>query len=267
MLADFHIHTKFSSDSTAEPHDIVITALSRNMSAICFTDHNDFDWPDEDKTLFNLDFEAYTDYMNDFRSTCSDKLPIYIGVEQGLSVPAASRIDNYDPEHKLDFIIGSSHIINGKDPYEKEFWIGTDIKKAIDEYYECIINNINACSNYDVYGHFDYITRYIPDKKYPYSISSHMDIIEVILKMLIEKGKGIELNTAGLKHTFQQTNPSLPVLSLYRQLGGEIITVGSDAHTAPDTAFYHKTAEKLLHDAGFRYYTVFKKRKPVFITL
>ena len=94
-----------------------------------------------------------------------------------------------------------------------------------------------------------------------------MDIIETILKKLIDKGKGIEINTAGLRYGMGAPNPDLPVLKLYHDLGGEIITVGSDAHKPEDVAVYHKQAYQNLNEAGFRYYTIFKNRKPQFINL
>ena len=129
LLPDFHLHTKFSSDSDASPEDIINKALQMKLSSICFTDHNDFDWPlDNGEILFDLDFDSYIDYMKNLQTKYASSIPIYIGVEQGLAATCSERVDSYDPEHKLDFIIGSSHLVYGKDPYEKEFWLGTDIK-------------------------------------------------------------------------------------------------------------------------------------------
>lgn len=265
-LPDMHLHTRFSSDSEARPEDVVKKAMDMKLRAICFTDHNDFDWPEEEdgKPLFLLDFPSYLEYMKKLRADYEGIFPIYIGVEQGLGKGCAKRVDSYDADGELDFIIGSSHLVHGQDPYYESFWVNRDIARSIDDYYESIIDNIKSCSNYDVYGHLDYIARYIPDKSYRYDIHDYMDIIETILKMLIERGKGIELNTAGLKYGMDAPNPDISVLKLYRQLGGEIITVGSDAHKAEDVAKYHDIAYELLKESGFRYYTIFEKRKPVF---
>lgn len=268
LLPDCHLHTRFSSDSNANPDDIINKALQLNLSSICFTDHNDFDWPlDNGEVLFDLDFNSYISYMKQLQAKYASRIPIYIGVEQGLAATCARRVDDYDPDNQLDFIIGSSHLVYGKDPYEKEFWLGTDIDEAVTAYYESIVENIDTCNNYDVYGHLDYIARYIPDKNYPYHINNYMDIIETILKKLIDKGKGIEINTAGLRYGMGAPNPDLSVLKLYHDLGGEIITVGSDAHKPEDVATYHKQAYHNLNEAGFKYFTIFKSRKPQFITL
>jgi histidinol-phosphatase (PHP family) len=268
-LPDFHIHTRFSSDSEAEPLDILAEARKRGATAVCFTDHNDFEWgvDENGNKMFQLDFKSYTEYMKGLREKSGDDLKIFVGVEQGLGVSCADLVEGYDPNGVLDFIIGSSHLVDGKDPYEKEFWLSRDIGAAIRAYYESIVANIKACSNYDVYGHLDYIARYIPDKNYCYSINDYMDIIEEILKMLIERGKGIELNTAGLRYGMGASNPDVTVLSLYKQLGGEIITVGSDAHTPADVARYQTEALQYLCEAGFKYYTIFDRRKPVFMPL
>ena len=266
--ADFHIHTFFSEDSDESPDNIIAKAISLNLKCICFTDHNDYDWPVIDgKKEFSLDYPSYTKYMEKLKFKYKDIFPVYIGVEQGLSQTSADLINNYDQDNFLDFIIGSSHLVYGADPYEKEFWTGRDIDKSIRDYYESIIENLMVCNNFDVYGHLDYITRYIPDKTYKYDPNKYMEIIEVILKKLIENGKGIELNTAGLKCQLNAANPDTPVLKLYRQLGGEIITVGSDAHKADDVGKFHDKAYTLLKEAGFNYYTIFKRRHPEFIPL
>ncbi len=272
-LPDCHIHTHFSSDSDANPEQVIKRAVELELPAICFTDHNDFGWfCDADGTVpFQLNFDEYVDYMRDLAERTAKSgaknLRVLTGVEQGLGCGCASLVNEYDSEHRLDFIIGSSHLVNGKDPYDAEFWEDTDISDAITAYYQSIIDNIGVCDNFDVYGHIDYVVRYIPDKSYRYNVKDYMDMIEIILKMLIDKGKGIELNTAGLRYGLGAPNPEAAILSLYHELGGEIITVGSDAHNVKDVAFYNNQAYQYLLEAGFRYYTVFAKRKPEFFKL
>ena len=125
-------------------------------------------------------------------------------------------------------------------------------------------------SNFDVYGHLDYIVRYVPGNhtRGQIGIMLPYDLIREILKTLIEKGKGIEINTAGSwKSNVGDYNPNTSVLKMYKDLGGEIITVGADSHKAGDVGRLVKEANELLIETGFKYSTVFRNRKPEFITL
>ena len=117
LLSDSHIHTMFSSDSEENPVNVVNNAISLGFKHICFTDHNDFDAPLEDgKVMFDLDFEEYIKYFQNLKESYKDKINIHIGVEQGLMRSVADRVNAYDSEKQLDFIIGSSHLVYGEDP-------------------------------------------------------------------------------------------------------------------------------------------------------
>lgn len=267
-LADLHTHTSFSTDSEAAPELMLQKAISLGLSAICFTDHNDYDYPKEDgKTVFSLDFDSYISSIRALQAKYRNKLPVYLGVEQGLQASCAKRINAYDPNHELDFIIGSSHLVHGKDPYYPDFWQDSHDKDPIISYFESIYENIQCCDNYDVYGHLDYIIRYAPDQDLHYDWKLYEDLIDQILRLLIEKGKGIEINTAGLKYGLKETNPCYGILKRYRKLGGEILTIGSDGHKPEHLAYAFDRIPDIMKDCGFNYYTIFKKRKPEFIRL
>ena len=135
------------------------------------------------------------------------------------------------------------------------------------EYFESVLTNVKTDVNFDVYGHLDYVVRYGPNKDAYYSYEKFADIIDEILRLLIGKGKGIELNTAGFKYGLAHAHPTEAILKRYRELGGEIITIGSDGHAKEQVAWdFHKVPD-LLKTAGFDYYTVFKNRKPQFIKI
>lgn len=268
IQSDFHMHCNFSSDSDSTPEDMILQAIRLNLVSICFTDHNDFNYPPENGRVdFQLDFNSYYKSIDTLRKKYSDKIKIFTGVEQGLSSEYSTQINNYDSGKLLDFIIGSSHIINGEDPYYPSYWEDRSTSSVITGYYENVLENINCCDNFDVYGHLDYIVRYAPNKDNDYNWTDYREIISCILKKLIEAGKGIEINTSGLKYGLKYPNPALPVIKLYRELGGEIITIGSDAHAPGHIAYDFGLIPDLLYAAGFDYYTVFSKRKPEFIKL
>jgi histidinol-phosphatase (PHP family) len=109
--------------------------------------------------------------------------------------------------------------------------------------------------------------RYGPNKNQFYTYGKYADVIDEILRSLIEKGKGIELNTAGFKYGLGHPNPTEDILRRYRELGGEIITIGADGHKPEHVAYDFKKVPEILRAAGFSYYTVFKQRKAVFYPL
>ena len=268
QLSDFHLHCNFSSDSETAPEDMIKQAVKLGLENICFTDHNDYDYPPENgEILFLLDFDSYFQEINRLREKYKDIINIYIGVEQGLQPHLGERVDKYDSLHLLDFIIGSTHIVDGNDPYYPSFWEERSPKECIIQYFENIYKSICCCNNFDVYGHIDYIIRYAPKKDTNYNPFAYSDIIDAILKKLIETGKGIEINTAGLKYGLKETNPCLSIIKRYRELGGEIITTGSDAHKPEHMAYSFEVLRTLLEKGGFSYYTIFKNRKPQFIKL
>ena len=115
-----------------------------------------------------------------------------------------------------------------------------------------------------MYGHLDYVVRYGPNRDQNYSYDKYKDILDQVLELLIEKEKGIELNTGGLRSGLREANPCMDILKRYRQLGGEIVTVGSDAHQREDIASHFDRAREMLLDCGFTHYAVFEKRYPEF---
>lgn len=267
-LSDCHLHCCFSSDSKASPESMIEYAINLGLSHICFTDHNDYDYPKEDgKTLFLLNFESYISKMSSLREKYTDKIDILIGTEQGLQPQLYKKINDYDKNKTLDFIIGSTHLVDGYDPYYPSFWNSRRPDESILKYFKNIYESICTCDNFDVYGHLDYVVRYAPQKDESYRPSDFSDIIDMILRKLIEKGKGLEINTAGLRYGLKEANPCTFILKRYNELGGEIITIGSDAHKPEDMAYSFDKVSDMLSLAGFSHYTVFRNRTPEFIRL
>lgn len=266
MLSDFHLHSKFSGDSDAAPEDIINNAIAKGMRHICFTDHLDIDYP-EDDCDFDLDEDSYWSYLSSLKNKYIDKINILIGMETGLQPHIAYELDSRIKKHDFDFIIGSSHIVNGTDPYYRSFFENRTNYDAYMEYFLSIKECLKTCRNFDVYGHIDYVIRYTPYKDMKFRYTDFSDIIDDILKDLIYAGKGIELNTGGYAAGLNSPNPCPDIIRRYKELGGEIITVGSDAHKAENIGGYFKNAESVLKECGFDYYTVFQKRKAVFIRL
>lgn len=270
MLWDTHMHTHFSTDSQAAPAAMAEAALRLGLEGICITDHMDYDYPLQqpgDAPEFLLDVEAYLPAISRLREDYAGKLPILTGIELGLQPHLAGKHTSLLETYDFDFVIGSSHVVHGQDPYYPSYYEGRTEKAAYLEYFESILENIEVFDDFDVYGHIDYVVRYGPNKNRDYSYQKYADVIDAVLQRLITKGKGIEINTAGFKYGLGHPNPTGDVLRRYRELGGEIITIGADGHKPEHIAYNFAKVPDILNNAGFRYYTVFRQRKPVFLPL
>ena len=262
ITADVHTHTSFSSDSEESMENAARAAIERGLKTLCITEHMDMDYPGGE---FILDTAAYKAEHDRVRELFSDRLEMLFGVELGLMDYLAPRLYEYTKEWDFDFIIGSSHLVDGIDPYYPEYFDKYDDKNGILRYFESILANINAFDDFDVYGHIDYIVRYSKGKSY--APVDYRELLGEIFRLLIHKGKGIELNTAGLKYGLGWAHPHPEALAMYRQMGGEIITVGSDGHRGEHIAYDFGVAQDILKAAGFKYYAVFRKRKAEFLSL
>lgn len=269
ILTDYHTHSYFSGDCNTPMESMITKAVSLGMTHLCFTEHLDLDYPvREGESLdFNLATDQYRSEFLTLKEKYAKNPQLLWGVELGLQKHIFSELHNYVQNHPFDFIIASSHLCNGGDPYYPDFFEGRKEDDIYEEYFSSILENVKIFTDYDVYGHLDYIVRYGPNKDARYSYEKYRDIFDSLLKVIIEKGKGIELNTGGVKYGLKDLHPASSVLKRYKELGGEIITIGSDAHTPENLLHHFSRAKAVLEECGFQYYTIFKERKPEFIPL
>ena len=268
LLADCHVHSGFSSDSETPVEAMIEAAIAQGRKYFYLTDHHDIDYPvGPDERDFILDQPVYTGRLEQLREQYRDRIQVRIGVELGLMAQIADKTTAYAAGYPYDFIIGSSHLVRGKDPYYPEYYEGKTEKQAYEEYFLSILENVKTFDCFHVYGHLDYVIRYGPNRDTFYNPMDYYDIFKELLTILIGKGKGIEINTGNLNKGFSYPHPHEDLLKLYRQLGGEIITVGSDAHVPQYLGYGFDQAEALLQRCGFRYYTLFAEGKPQQIAL
>lgn len=263
ILTDYHLHSSFSGDSDAPMEEMILRGISLGLTHMCFTEHNDFDYPvteDCPEGFFDLNTDAYLYDLIRYREKYQNRLHLLFGLELGLQPHLVRKNAVLAKSYDFDFIIGSSHICNGKDPYYPVFFDGRSEEEAYREYFQSIFDNIRRFQNFDVYGHLDYVVRYGPNRDKDYSYTKYQDLFDKILRLLIENGKGIELNTGGLRSGMRDVHPCTDVIRRYRELGGEIITIGSDAHISGHIAAGFDVAENVLSACGFKYYTIFEKR-------
>lgn len=221
-MFDCHIHTKFSADSEMNIEQAIKKSQDIN-AGIIITDHIDLNYPAPNKFVFDVDsyFKEYSKYRND---------NLLLGVEIGMGKDIIEGNNNLVNRYPFDQVIGSIHLVNGLDPYLKEYYQGRSKKDAFEEYLLEVFNNIKLFTSADTLGHIDYISRYaaFEDKELYYD--EHSEIIDEILKEIIKSGRVIELNTRRFKSK-KAIESLLIIYKRYSELGGEIITVGSDAHT------------------------------------
>lgn len=260
ITADQHTHSSFSSDSDEPLLEMARAAEEKGLQTLCLTEHMDMDYPTGE---FLLDTKAYHEKLLRVREQTN--IELLFGVELGLMDYLAPRLQEYTNAWDFDLIIGSSHLVNGEDPYYPEYFERLGSKNGVLRYFESILANVKAIDCYDVYGHLDYAARYSPEKGY--DPTDYREIIDEILRLLIGKGKGIEINTAGIRSGLGYVHPHKFILQRYKELGGEIITIGSDAHDRTRVAADFDKAQAALEAAGFKNYTVFRGRKPSFIAL
>lgn len=259
ITADFHTHTDFSSDSEQPMEGALEALISKGIKTVCFTEHMDMDYPGGE---FILDTAAYRARLLELREKFRGRIGVLFGVELGLMDYLAPRLREYVSGWDFDFIIGSSHLVDGVDPYYPEYFSKHGDYNGILRYFESILANIRAFDDFDVYGHLDYVVRYSGAKNY--RPADFAELLDEILKTLISMGKGVELNTAGLKYGLEFAHPHPELLKRYRELGGEIVTIGSDAHAPERIAADFDRACSILKKCGFRYHAIFRKRKPTF---
>lgn len=270
MISDCHMHTNFSPDADrgAAPEAMIKGALEKGLRKICFTDHYDLDFPFEttngdmakNEFLFNID--EYFSVLENLKEKYKDRIDIRIGVEFGLQSHLGTSYRKIAQKYPFDYIIGSGHVFGGIDPYyTKE----TDERPDEVRYREAfteMLDYIKTIEDFDSLGHLDYIVRYGKEQQKFYSYRKFADEIDEILKHLITHGKALELNMAGIKYGLGFAHPHPDILKRYKELGGEMVTVGSDAHRPEHIAYAYEKAGEILKECGFGHYTEFIKRKP-----
>ena len=258
-MFDFHLHSRLSFDSTTPPIDIVRAAESAGLREICFTDHYDFNTdPNVAPNVFSAE-----EYLAEYGNLSSDKLIVRRGLEFGMTTWNRPEMDEILSQLKLDFVIGSIHYVDGYDPYQVEYWTGKTMRQGFERYLEQSLACVKIHDRYDVLGHLNYVCKSPNSPTHePLLYEDYADICDEIMKLVISKGKGMEVNTSGVDR-MGDFLPSATFLHRYKELGGEIVTIGSDAHTADRVGQYTKEALEMLKDI-FGYVCTFEDRKPIF---
>lgn len=261
-MYDMHTHTGFSDDCDYPIDGMVRAAYEKGLSGIAVTDHYDPGYPDPEFP-FIPDFENYHKALDRLKTEYEGKMDIIRGMELGLIDTQFEAGEKAIAAYPYDFIIASFHCYRGEDIYKLDY-SKRDRKALFEDFFVSMDEYLGQFKNYDIVGHFTIIDRYIGPI---FPLDPVMDIIRETLKMIIEDGKGIEINTSNHYYKMPVMLPRIEVLKAYRELGGEILTIGSDTHDHERYGDHFDEAIETARSLGFRYYTVFHDRKPEFIKL
>ncbi|WP_302626277.1 histidinol-phosphatase HisJ family protein [uncultured Eubacterium sp.] len=231
MYSDYHVHSLFSFDSEEKIKSILERAINLGMKQIAITDHQDFNWPVKGE-FPNINIDEYSETINVYKEKYKNRIDVLKGIELGLMKGTSALCQNLIHTSMFDFVIGSCHIVDNMDPYYTDFWNGRKDRTAFEQYFNTLFDGLNEFHEIDALGHMDYIVRYSPNRDSNYSVSDYTDIIDEILKFIIQRDIKLEINTSNLAKGFRVPNPHTDIIKRYKELGGMYVTVGSDAHKA-----------------------------------
>lgn len=287
MLFDYHVHCEFSDDSEELMEDQIEKAIEKGVEEICFTDHVDYgikrdvDDPrgieikhaiehgkEVDIVLANVNYPVYFEKLHAMQKKYAGHIVVKQGLEFGIqSVTVQEYQKLYDTyKNELDFILFSMHQVDNLEFWTQDFQRGKSQKEYNEAYYAEIYKTMGMFHEYSCLAHLDLLARYDENGIYPFEKVE--DQIAEILKLAIKDGKGIEVNTSSYHYGLKDTQPCRAILKLYKDLGGKILTVGSDAHSTQYIADHIPDVYAILkEEIGFQEICTFDKMTPIFHTL
>lgn len=277
-MIDCHNHTNNSNDGQNTVEERCEYAIKLGLKALAVTEHCEVNRyygiehynaiPNEFDT-YHFD-DAFEKSMQDNKladDKYGDKINFISGVELGQATFDLELSEKIIADERLDFVIGSIHQLPDRDDFAFMNYSQENVPVLMQKYFDEILK-LCKWGKFDVLGHLTYTLRYIEGKhKIKVDMTPYDEIIAEIFKEIINKGKGIEINTSGLRQEYGKTFPDLKYVKMYYDLGGEILSVGSDSHCTEDLAKGIAEGIETAKAAGFSRLCYFKKRKPFFINI
>lgn len=261
-ILDNHVHTHFSSDGKDNMEDVIKRAIQIGVKHITFTDHLEYN-----TDRFSLNCKEYCDTIYRYKEKYKNDIEILLGVEVGYQNHVKDEIEEIVNSNPFDFVLCSTHSVDKINVPDKKYFEGYTKKEAYTRYFESMLETTKNFKNFNSYGHLDYIIRYGNFENNKVIYSDYKCILDEILKNIINNGSGIELNTSGYRYGLDTIHPNMDILKRYKELGGEVITIGSDSHRANDVCKDFDKAYEMLKYVGFKYVCIFRDRKPEFICI
>ncbi len=267
-MYDYHLHTRYSMDSDAPVESVIQAAIDKGVREIAVTDHVDYEFPAPGCNLWVVDMDDYLETLTRMQQKYRGQITIRKGIELGIQESCLQRCLRFYEQYKrdLDFIIASRHAVGGVDPYEVNLFQSTPRRQCYQNYFEAVLSMVQLFPYACVYGHLDYLVRYDPGQE-KYSYEEFAPLIDQILTQIIANGAGIELNTSGFRAGLGRPLPPWNVVQRYRELGGTILTTGSDAHSPEYVGLSMATCYQKLRSMGFTSLSTFHNREATAVPL
>lgn len=263
---DSHVHT---DNSVSGKHRITFlceTAVNKKMTGFAVTDHYECDWPNNQMKI------SMANSVLDIRraQTAFSQLVLACGIELGQPLYNMEECEKVLKRTNYDIVLAALHRDPNHDYYSELDFSAmprNEIEECLTSYYDEMYKMVKW-DGFDVLAHLTYPLKYIEGvHKIPVNMEKHEDVIREILRRLVENGKALELNMSGMRDEFASTMPPLKYLKWFRELGGELVTVGSDTYSAEDLGEGIADGMKMLEEAGFRYFTMYRSHKPVMVRI
>ena len=258
-MFDFHMHSTVSFDGHDSASAMVEAAAAAGLKEMCFTDHIDYD-PFAETQIMLFDTEHY---IETYQNLAHPTVKIRRGMEFGMTPDNMDTFKQDLNRYPVDFVLGSVHFVDGLDVYFQPYWEGKTVFQAERRYLENTLECVRNQDDFDVLAHLTYISKcrcHPAPRPVPYE--EHREVLDEILRVLAQKGKGLEMNTSGVDRCGDFL-PYGPYFRRFKELGGQIVTIGSDAHTASRVGQYSDLACDILGEI-FGYVCTFENRQPIF---
>lgn len=262
-MIDTHTHTKFSFDGRDSARDMAERGKQLGLSYMAFTDHFDRDYVYIDKYSYvgQLDVNAYVEGV----SVLKDFYPfLALGVELGYSEIAEDDYNKLLEIDKFDYVLNSIHTIDGMDVYNSEYFEDKSKHEAYETYLLQVLKSTKAKFFYNAISHLGFARKNSTYEDNFMPLKEYGDIVDSIFKNIIDMGKTLEVNSNIKTKDFM---PTKEYLQRYFELGGRSIAFASDAHVVGRVGEMYNEACEMVKDIGFRYWTVYRERNPIFIEI
>lgn len=282
LLYDNHNHSRFSFDGKkASVEDSARSAMSKGLAGIAFSDHCDFFVPEmkaafEDRVSEVFDVVAQQAEIERVKTLLTEEngtagspvFRILKGIEAGLHEDCHEQISDVLRTNSFDQVIASVHYLDGVDPFYGGYYEGKDWKTAYGHYLETIYKEMTWLGDFDIMGHYDYVVRYAPYPENCMRYRAFSDIFDEMFRYLIREGKALEINTKSYReHRGREVILDTEVLKRYHELGGEVISLGSDSHDPQQVGYRFSYFTDLLKSLGFRWTAHYESRRLVQLPL
>lgn len=267
-MFDSHNHTNCSFDSNCKIDDLCAAAIKKGIEGIVISDHCDIEYYKEDNIYENIK-KSFNDSLA-AKEKYKGKLKVLAGVEIGDMMWDKNAFEEIMGSFDFDTVINSVHLVRfkGEDiSFSSSDFTFNEAKESLKIYFDDLLTTAQEMRG-DILAHITYPYRYFNGKwKFNLCWDEHIDKIEEILKTIIRRNIALEINSSGIGGPVNDFMPNKEITMLYKNLGGEFVTIGSDSHAAERVGNGVREAEKMLKECGFKSYFYYERRKPYKIDL